>query len=226
MSRVRSPRQPDGFIKMEIKAAELISSTKSNGTLRGSHWREKYRVRISFVFAILFIWRAQPRSLVFLAVGFVIALLGVFIRQWSAGCVKKMDEIAQTGPYALIRHPLYFGSFLAAFGMIFSATTFSVAVAKPFLDRALFFWSFLWILADSIYLPKIRSEEENLREKFGAAYDDYAARVPQVFPRAFQWKGLDFSTFTWELWKKNKEYGSLIGFGFIYFILFSRFFLR
>ncbi len=204
----------------------MSQSSPSIEKPRGSHWREKYRVRIGFAFAVLFIWRAQPRNMGLLVLGFAIALLGILIRQWSAGCVKKMDEVAQTGPYAFIRHPLYFGSFLAAFGMILSATSIGRGLSQPFLDRSLFFWSFLWIFADSIYLPKMRSEEENLRAKFGSAYDDYMSRVPRIWPRRFRLGDLDFSTFSWDLWKMNREYGSVIGFAIIYFVLFARYFYR
>ncbi len=203
-----------------------MNETISPERPRGSHWREKYRVRIGFAIGVLFIWRAQPRNMGFLLAGMAIALLGILVRQWAAGCVKKMDEVAQTGPYALIRHPLYFGSFLAAFGMILSSTSIGRALAQPYLDRSLFFWACLWIFVDSIYMPKMRSEEANLREKFGSAYDHYAARVPQLIPKRFKWRDLDFSTFNWELWKKNAEYGSLIGFAVIYFVLFARYFYR
>lgn len=215
---------------METETQEPTENLSTGGAAapapRGSHWREKYRVRISFVFALIFIWRVQPRNIGFLAAGFLIALAGILLRQWAAGCVRKMDELATTGPYALMRHPLYAGSFLAAAGMVLSASSFSIATTRPYLDRTLFFWAFLWILVDSIYKPKIESEEQNLREKFGPSYDEYAARVPRILPRRLRWSDLDFSTFSFQLWKKNAEYGSVIGFILIYAVIVARFIYR
>lgn len=189
-----------------------------------SPWRERYRVRIGFIFALVFLWRAQPRNLVLLVLGLLIALLGVLIRQWAAGCVKKMDELAQEGPYALVRHPLYLGSFLAASGFILSSSSFSFVLSKPYLDRTLFFWCFLWILVDSIYLPKILKEEADLNLKFKCSYTEYAERIPRFFPAQFKWSDLNFNTFNWVLWKKNKEFYSLIGYLIFCIILFSRYF--
>lgn len=191
-----------------------------------SPWRERYRVRIGFIFALLFLWRAQPRNLILLVLGLALALLGVLIRQWAAGCVKKLDELAQEGPYALVRHPLYLGSFLAAFGFILSSSSLSIVLSKPYLDRTLFFWCFLWILSDSIYMPKILKEEADLNLKFNNSYSEYARRVPRFFPLQFQWSSLNFSSFNWALWKKNKEFYSIIGYFIISVILFSRYLYR
>ncbi|MGH8104132.1 MAG: methyltransferase family protein, partial [bacterium] len=41
---------------------------------------------------------------------------GAALRIWAAGTIKKQQTLAQEGPYALMRHPLYFGSFLGGLG--------------------------------------------------------------------------------------------------------------
>ena len=110
--------------------------------------------------------------------------------------------------------------------MVFSASALSIAVSRPYLDRTLFFWCFLWVLMDSIYLPKVESEERQLREKFGPAYEEYAARVPRFFPKRLARSYFDFSTFSFELWKKNGEIGSVLGFILIYAVLFARYVYR
>lgn len=189
-------------------------------------WRERYRVRIGFAFAILFLWRAQPRSIVLLFLGLGIALIGVLIRQWAAGCVKKMDELATSGPYALVRHPLYLGSFIAAFGVLLSASSFSFSMTKPYFDRTLFFWAFFWILIDSIYKPKIEQEEKNLEAKFSNQFIEYVQKVPQLFPNRLRFSDLDFSSFRIAVWKKNEEYWSLIGYFILCAILIARYSYR
>ncbi len=189
-------------------------------------WRERYRVRIGFVLGMIFIWRAQPRNILFLIAGLTLALIGILIRQWASGCVKKMDELAASGPYAIVRHPLYFGSFLAAAGFILSVTSFSLSNQKPYFDRTLFFWCSLWMLIDSIYRPKIEKEEAQLRQKFAQEHALYSQSVPKLMPTKIHRSQFDFSTFQLELWKKNKEVSSAIGYFIIAFILVSRYFYR
>lgn len=197
--------------------------------MNNSNWRERYRVRIAFVLGLIFLWRAQPRNLFFLILGLAIAFLGILFRQWSAGCVKKMDELATSGPYAIVRHPLYAGSFLAALGFILSASSFPfsmsglIDLSKPYWDRTLLFWGVLWILIDSIYLPKIEKEERDLRAKFTESYAEYSKKVPQIFPRTLKFSNFDFSTFQKELWLKNKEYLSFVGYAAICTILVMRY---
>jgi protein-S-isoprenylcysteine O-methyltransferase Ste14 len=192
----------------------------------GTDWRERYRVRIGFIIGLIFLWRAQPRSVVLLALGLLIGLLGVLIRQWAAGCVKKNDELASSGPYGLVRHPLYFGSLLAAAGLILASSSFAPGLKYPYLDRTLFFWACLWILADSVYLPKVLKEERLLREKFPGQYEEFERRVPRIWPGQVTWSSLDFSTFSWQQWKKNKEYGSLVGYAVLALVLIARFLYR
>lgn len=168
-----------------------------------SDWRERYRVRISLIFGLIFIWRAQPRYFIFLLLGLMIAFSGVLLRQWAAGTIKKMDELAVTGPYAMMRHPLYVGSFLLAFGFLLAATTF-----WPFiwLERTLLFWSLFWILIDSFYFPKLKKEEKQLAEKFGERYAQYSTKVRRFLPRDLNLAQFNFQSFNFALWLKNKEY--------------------
>src|SRR5215213_5268758 len=41
---------------------------------------------------------------------------GLAIRSWSAGILRKTRELTTTGPYAVIRNPLYVGSFMIMSG--------------------------------------------------------------------------------------------------------------
>jgi len=92
-------------------------------------------------------------------------------KQWAlVARVIEGHELVTRGPYAVVRNPIY----LAMLGMLIaSALTaarwqiFPVAIA------------FLQIGTDI----RVRAEEKLLREAFGAKFDDYARRVPAVFPR-------------------------------------------
>jgi protein-S-isoprenylcysteine O-methyltransferase Ste14 len=91
-------------------------------------------------------------------------------RLWSANVMRKADHrVVDTGPYALVRHPIYTGIILATFAFaVMRATALTIAgVAVMTLG-----W---WI--------KARLEERFLRAELGAeGYDRYAARVPMLVP--------------------------------------------
>jgi protein-S-isoprenylcysteine O-methyltransferase Ste14 len=91
-------------------------------------------------------------------------------RLWSSNVTKKADHhVVDTGPYALVRHPIYTGLIAGVFATAAQAGTPS-AIAGAFL------------LALGIYM-KARLEERFLREQLGAdAYDSYRKRVPMLVP--------------------------------------------
>jgi len=93
-------------------------------------------------------------------------------RLWSGSVTRKADHaLVDTGPYAIVRHPIYTG-LLVAIG----ATVCVRATAQSFAGAAL--------VATGIYL-KARLEEAFLREQLGTqAYDAYARRVPMLVPFA------------------------------------------
>lgn len=189
-------------------------------------WRERYRVRLGAALGILFIWRVQPRHLILLAAGIAVGFLGILLRQWAAGCLKKNDELATSGPYALVRNPLYLGSFLAAIGLAAAGSSFSLSLRLPYLDRTLFFWCAILLMLESVYLPKIRKEEEDLRAKFGKSFEAYSRSVPALIPGRLAAPRFDFSTFSLEQWKKNREVWSLAGYLLVCLVLVSRYHFR
>jgi len=91
-------------------------------------------------------------------------------RLWSAFVTRKADHhIIDTGPYGMVRHPIYTGIILAAFALaIEKGTVFALAGA---LLSSLGFWI------------EARLEEGFLREQLGAhVYDTYRRRVPMLLP--------------------------------------------
>ena len=95
-------------------------------------------------------------------------------RLWSSNVGRKADHrIVDTGPYGLVRHPIYTGIILASLGV---ATV--RATAGAFVGVALLTYG--WYV-------KARLEERFLREQLGAAeYDAYAQRVPMLMPYAIR----------------------------------------
>lgn len=83
--------------------------------------------------------------------------------------VADGQPLVQSGPYRVVRHPLYAGLLAAVLGqaVILGRWRGVAAVA---------------LLAAS-YWRKVAVEEAALRRHFGASYDAYAAKVPAFLPR-------------------------------------------
>lgn len=99
---------------------------------------------------------------------------GVALRAWSschchyAG--RKPMQLAVSGPYGLVRNPLYLGNILIIVGA-------TVASEVLWLAPLAALWSFL------VYAAAVRSyEEPMMRSRYGAAWHSYAASVPAWIP--------------------------------------------
>jgi protein-S-isoprenylcysteine O-methyltransferase Ste14 len=127
--------------------------------------------------AFVSLWRAPPRPLDWALVALVAAGFGFcwwarlhLGRLWSSSVTRKADHhIVDTGPYALVRHPIYTGLIIAA------AATAAVERRGIALLGLVVFIVGCWM--------KASLEERFLRAELGAAaYDAYARRVGMLFP--------------------------------------------
>lgn len=155
----------------------------------------RIRVPVGFAFATLYLWLAHPRTWSLIA-GAAIAVLGLLIRAVASGHVRKNEALTTTGPYAYVRNPLYLGSIITASGFALAARSWWVLLGMV-------------VIFLLIYLPVIRAEELHLREKF-PEFADYVSRVPRLLPRCTPYGGLRGS-FSWNLYRKHREYNALLG---------------
>jgi len=151
------------------------------------------RMPLGFLLGGLYLTFAVPEPLP-LAVGASIALIGVLLRGWASGHIRKNEQLAISGPYAYTRNPLYFGSFLIAAGF---------AIAGH--------WSLLLLVIAFfvlVYAPKIEAERLNILSRFPDDYPDYAAKVPVFFPRRGAWASGPASDepFSFDLYMKHGEW--------------------
>ncbi|HMD71427.1 MAG TPA: isoprenylcysteine carboxylmethyltransferase family protein [Bryobacteraceae bacterium] len=151
----------------------------------------RLRVPSGFLLVIVFAWFSHPsgRSL---ACGLPIALAGLALRAWAAGCLAKNQRLSTGGPYAYTRNPLYLGTLLVAAGLV-------VASRNPGLG-ALFAAVFLFV-----YLPVIQLEQQHLRRLF-PEYAEYAASVPALLPRLTPGQPKNPNPFEIRLYLLNKEH--------------------
>ena len=77
----------------------------------------RFRVFFGFLAGALFVWMSHPAPVPRLWAGLGVSLIGLLLRGWAAGYLEKGKRLAQDGPYAFLRHPLYDGSFLIALGL-------------------------------------------------------------------------------------------------------------
>jgi protein-S-isoprenylcysteine O-methyltransferase Ste14 len=89
---------------------------------------------------------------------------------WSGTVTRKADHhVVDTGPYAIVRHPIYTGLLLAVFATGAAKGTITGVLA------CLFFTLSFWV--------KAQLEERWLSQELGAeAYASYRRRVPMLLP--------------------------------------------
>ena len=166
---------------------------------RGGTWIQRWRVPLGFLCAAIFLLLAKPTRTALLAGAFV-SLLGLAIRAWAAGHIRKNAQLAVSGPYAFTRNPLYFGSFLLGLG-------FTIASGQWVLGL-LFVALFL-----GIYFPVMRVEASTLAELFGKEYEVYRESVPLFFPRLtpFRQSERERVKFDGSLYLRYREYRAALG---------------
>jgi protein-S-isoprenylcysteine O-methyltransferase Ste14 len=91
-------------------------------------------------------------------------------RLWSGSVARKLNQrIVDSGPYGIVRHPIYTGLIVAAFA---TGVLRGTIVA---LSGSVFMMLGFWI--------KARLEEQFLRNELGSeTYDSYRRRVPMLVP--------------------------------------------
>jgi protein-S-isoprenylcysteine O-methyltransferase Ste14 len=117
---------------------------------------------------------------------FAVAALGMVVRLLTVGIAprgtsgrnmrsQKARTLNTTGPYSIVRHPLYLGNYLIALGMsLFTRTWFLPIIVS---------------LAALLYYERIAAREEQFLEaQFGDAFRRWAARVPAAVPRPGGWQ--------------------------------------
>jgi protein-S-isoprenylcysteine O-methyltransferase Ste14 len=163
----------------------------------------RWRVRAGYPIAMIYWALATPTSRSIL-MGSILVAFGLFIRGAAAGHLRKLEELATTGPYASTRNPLYLGSALLAAGFVMAGHSWWAGTIV-----AVYFAVF--------YYPVMREEEGELRLRYGAGFETYAASVPLFFPRLFgaapasSEETKATKIFSWAQYRRNREYQALGG---------------
>jgi protein-S-isoprenylcysteine O-methyltransferase Ste14 len=179
------------FVLWLILVAYWSLSTSAAMRRIGSRWIwwREITIRLGFFALVVFVLgvgvasRMLPNASMFNSnltlglVGFVCTLLGIGLaaaaraylgRNWGAASSNRENvELVMTGPYALVRHPLYSGLLFAILGS---------AIGQ----------SLVWLLPLIVYGPLFvggaRREERLLLEQFPDRYRAYMKRTKMLLP--------------------------------------------
>jgi protein-S-isoprenylcysteine O-methyltransferase Ste14 len=128
-------------------------------------------------------WRFLPEhdsSVAF--AGAFLALTGALFAAWAKSRLGRLfspqlgvqadHTLITTGPYAVVRHPIYLG-----------LIDFLIGSALFWNDVGLLVVAMLFIIH---FTAQIRVEERIFLRHFGAQWEQYRARTPPLFPRFFR----------------------------------------
>jgi protein-S-isoprenylcysteine O-methyltransferase Ste14 len=111
-------------------------------------------------------------ALTYAGLGLAVWARVIIGRNWSAAVtIKHGHRLVSTGPYSVVRHPIYSGLLVGLLGtaLDLGETRGLVAVALAFV----------------IWLVKSRTEERFMIERFGEEYENYRRRTHALVPFIF-----------------------------------------
>lgn len=162
----------------KVSRKEAAASDRgSMGILIGLQW---FGIALNFALGGLFPAAAIPwqRTTLFL-IGVALIILGVALRWyaiWKLGryftrdvAVSADQQIVQSGPYRLIRHPAYSGTFLTMLGVGLAVTNWAGLIAL-----------LLCVLVGHLY--RVSVEEKALINALGQPYVIYMQHTKRFIP--------------------------------------------
>lgn len=157
----------------------------------------KWRVRSGFLGIILAVILSQPNPYSILG-GTIITLAGLMMRTWACGYLRKEKELTISGPYRYTRNPLYFGNLILGIGIVVGSYSLWM----------LFIFSVYFL----VFYPVVISQEKSrLKDLFPKEYEEFGQKVPLFFPSLKPSIPSMGSTFSWKLYRRNRESRALYG---------------
>ena len=110
---------------------------------------------------------------VFRVSGMILFTAGIFLILWGIYSLKRAvfipdENFIKTGPFALVRHPMYLGGIIGALGIAaFAGSLFGLLYT---------------IILAAVLSHIADSEEKDLLIRFGSQYEKYKGKVPKIFP--------------------------------------------
>lgn len=162
--------------------------------IRELRYHEGARQGLAVILIVVYALTANPSPFL-IVIGMPLAVIGMAVRLYASGHIMKNQELAQTGPYALVRHPLYTGNVLLVGGFaLANATLWALPLALAF------FWFY--------YPTAIEYEDRKLHRIFGETWERWASETPALVPNFHRmselWQG------NWSLYRSLRRNGEVI----------------
>ncbi len=145
------------------------------GLLDSLRFHEASRQAIGLLLLLVCAWFITPAGTGRVWAGLALAGLGEIWRVYAAGVIHKNRQLATTGAYSLVRHPLYLGNIVILVG--FTIASGHIAVIAIVIAFLAFY-----------YPPAVRYEDAKLERLFGEAWRNWSAGTPAVFPTSLRWR--------------------------------------
>ena len=169
------------FIWYWSAASQNVAATKSSESMESRRIHQRL-LNLAFICLLIPIpgltGRFLPAAQYWVGIGLAVQALSLGVAIWArrhlgrnwSGAITEAEghQLVRTGPYRRIRHPIYsamLGMFVGT-SLVWGQVHALVAV----------------LILTGAYWRKIRLEEQNLREIFGAAYDDYRRESWSLVP--------------------------------------------
>jgi len=145
------------------------------GVIDRLRYHEASRQGLGLILLLVCAYFATPAGEPRILAGFVMAAIGQLWRIYAAGVIHKNRQLASTGAYSLVRHPLYLGNFLILVGFAIAGGNWIV------MGVVAFFFLFY-------YPTAIRYEDHKLEGLFGEEWRKWSKNIPGMFPTGFNWQ--------------------------------------
>jgi protein-S-isoprenylcysteine O-methyltransferase Ste14 len=120
-----------------------------------------------------------PIHLIFEVGGLLLYLAGIFLMCWALAAMRghfqvlgrtprPADRLILSGPYGLVRHPMY-------------TSVLGLSLGLAFLTQSLAIFTLFWIYLGLI-LRLVSFEEEGLSRAFGEQFVAYQLKVKKIVP--------------------------------------------
>ena len=135
---------------------------------------------LTVAFYILSIYLIIPQiiSIVLFSIGMSFLIFGIVFNEWArhilgkqwsgAARILKKHKLITSGPYSVVRHPMYFANILMHIGCIIIINSYVLLG--------------LFLLIVLILGYRIKIEEQELLKKFGKNYEIYRKKVALIIP--------------------------------------------
>jgi len=168
-------------------------------------WLQKRRVHIARLTLwplIIYLFAYERVSILSIdhtqyQLGLLALVVGVLTRSISAGTLHKNQQLNMEGIYAIVRNPLYVGSFFILLGI-------NLIIHHPLV------WAASIIIFSLTYIPTILGEENTLKKIFPDQWEQFETTVPRFIPNILRIFELRKTSWDFKQWYKNHEHYTVI----------------